>query len=55
MKKFTIRKHPICGHWLVFKKGEGESLVFFYEIAHCETFGDILVLINLYSVSDGII
>jgi hypothetical protein len=51
MKEFTIRKKPVCGHWLIFKKHEyNDGCIVFLEVAHCETFSDILVLINLYEL-----
>jgi hypothetical protein len=56
VKEFIIRKHPTCAHWVIFQQKECEAnLVYFREVAHCEIFSDILVLINLYEFSDDVI
>jgi hypothetical protein len=48
MRQYIIRKNKTCGHWVIFLTTfHPYAIVTFREVAHLETFGDVLVLCNL--------
>lgn len=46
MKKYTIRKIS-CGHWIIILMSVSGVFISFKEIAHLETFGDVLVFMDV--------
>ena len=46
MDKFIVRKQN-CGHWAIFFASEIFGIMVATEIAHLETFSDVLVFINV--------
>lgn len=47
MKPYIIRKSRKCGCWQVFQIVKSGAYVYFREIAHFESWGDVLVFMNL--------